>query len=106
MDQPATVFGSSFGAIVALEVLSHTPEQAQTVVAHEPPAVALLPDAAKWLAFQKSAPAPNSSAVPTNPAVPNNLNGLQLCDGEWVWSRLKNCGSPNNGMQPGYPNGD
>ena len=50
-DKPATVFGSSSGAIVALEVLIHSPERTQTVVAHEPPAVSLLPDAAKWLAF-------------------------------------------------------
>ena len=50
-DQPATVFGSSSGAIVALEIIGHTPELIQTVVAHEPPAVKLLPDAAKWLAF-------------------------------------------------------
>ncbi len=50
-DQPATIFGSSSGAIVALEVLIRSPERVQTVVAHEPPAVSLLPDAAKWLAF-------------------------------------------------------
>src|SRR6266699_2145691 len=50
-DQPAIVFGNSSGALVALEVISHAPELVQTVVAHEPPAVALLPDAAKWLAF-------------------------------------------------------
>jgi pimeloyl-ACP methyl ester carboxylesterase len=50
-DQPATVFGSSSGAIVALEVISYSPERIQTVVAHEPPVVSLLPDAAKWLAF-------------------------------------------------------
>ncbi len=50
-DQPATVFGSSSGAIVALEVISHSSVQVQTVVAHEPPAVSLLPDSAQWLAF-------------------------------------------------------
>src|SRR5579859_3855640 len=50
-DQPATVFGNSSGGIVALEVISHTSAQVRTVVAHEPPAVLLLPDAAKWLAF-------------------------------------------------------
>ena len=50
-DQPAIVFGNSSGAIVALEVLIHFPERVQTVVAHEPPAVALLPDAATWWAF-------------------------------------------------------
>jgi pimeloyl-ACP methyl ester carboxylesterase len=50
-DQSATVFGNSSGAIVALEVQTHYPERVQTVVAHEPPVVLLLPDAAKWLAF-------------------------------------------------------
>ncbi len=50
-DQPAIVFGNSSGAIVALEVLTHYPERVQTVVAHEPPVVLLLPDSAKWLAF-------------------------------------------------------
>lgn len=50
-DQPATVFGSSSGAIVALEVLLHAPTLVQTLVAHEPPAVLFLPDAASWLAF-------------------------------------------------------
>jgi pimeloyl-ACP methyl ester carboxylesterase len=50
-DQQAIVFGSSSGAIVALEVLTRYPEQVQTVAAHEPPVVSLLPDAAKWWAF-------------------------------------------------------
>jgi len=50
-DQPATVFGNSSGALVALEVLTQYPERVQTVVAHEPPVVSLLPDAAKRLAF-------------------------------------------------------
>ena len=49
--KPATAFGNSSGAIVALEVLTRYPEQVQKVVAHEPPAVKLLPDAADWLAF-------------------------------------------------------
>lgn len=50
-DQPALIFGSSSGAIVALEVLSSSPERVQTVVAHEPPVVSLLSDAATWWAF-------------------------------------------------------
>src|SRR5215467_13670186 len=50
-DQPAIVFGNSSGALVALEVLIQSAEQVQTIVAHEPPAVSLLPDAAKWWAF-------------------------------------------------------
>jgi pimeloyl-ACP methyl ester carboxylesterase len=50
-DQPATVFGNSSGAIVALELLTHYPELVRTVVAHEPPAVNLLPDAVAWWDF-------------------------------------------------------
>lgn len=50
-DQAAIIFGSSSGAIVALEVLAQHPEIVQTVVAHEPPAVTLLPDVVPWLAF-------------------------------------------------------
>jgi acetyltransferase/esterase len=50
-DKPAIVFGNSSGAIVALEVLTHSPEWVQTMVAHEPPVVFLLPEAAKWWAF-------------------------------------------------------
>jgi len=49
--QPAIVFGNSSGALVALEVLTRYPEHIRTVVAHEPPAVKLLPDATKWLAL-------------------------------------------------------
>jgi predicted esterase len=50
-DQPAIVIGLSSGAIVTLEVLIQYSEQIQTVVAHEPPVVSLLHDAAKWWAF-------------------------------------------------------
>ena len=49
--QPTTVFGNSSGALVALEVLTRYPKRVQMVVAHEPPAVTLLPNAAEWLAF-------------------------------------------------------
>jgi pimeloyl-ACP methyl ester carboxylesterase len=49
--RPATVFGNSSGASVALEVLTRYPELVQTVVAHEPPVVTLLPNASAWLAF-------------------------------------------------------
>ncbi len=50
-DQDALAFGNSSGALVALEVLSRFPARVQTIVAHEPPSVTLLPDAATWLAF-------------------------------------------------------
>ena len=51
VDKPAIVFGNSSGATVALEVLIRYPERVDIVVAHEPPVVNLLPDAAKWIAF-------------------------------------------------------
>lgn len=47
----ATVLGSSSGAIVALELLAHHPEHVGTMVAHEPPLMTLLPDAADQFAF-------------------------------------------------------
>ena len=50
-DHLAMVFGNSSGALVALEVLIRFPEGIQTVIAHEPPIVSLLPDAGEWLAF-------------------------------------------------------
>lgn len=48
-DQPATVFGSSSGAIVALEVLIRHPAVVRTLMPHEPPAMKLLPDGQHWV---------------------------------------------------------
>ncbi|MFD6434332.1 alpha/beta fold hydrolase [Streptomyces venezuelae] len=45
-EAPAQVFGSSSGAIVALHLLLAHPERVSRVVAHEPPVVEVLPDAA------------------------------------------------------------
>jgi pimeloyl-ACP methyl ester carboxylesterase len=44
--EPAGVFGASSGAIVALHLLTTHAERVTRVVAHEPPAVEVLPDAA------------------------------------------------------------
>lgn len=44
--EPARVFGSSSGAIVALHLLLARPDRTARVVAHEPPLVEVLPDAA------------------------------------------------------------
>lgn len=41
---PATVVGSSGGAVTALALLQARPEQIGTVIAHEPPMTELLPD--------------------------------------------------------------
>ncbi|MFE9810264.1 alpha/beta hydrolase [Streptomyces sp. NPDC005548] len=43
--ESAYVFGTSSGGIVALDLLARHPERLRRVVAHEPPSVAVLPDA-------------------------------------------------------------
>ena len=50
-DGPALVFGSSAGAQIALELAARYPEAVDGLVAHEPPAVRLLPDCEEWLEF-------------------------------------------------------
>ncbi|TMR91697.1 alpha/beta fold hydrolase [Nonomuraea basaltis] len=45
--EPARVFGASSGAITALHLLTAHPERIERVVAHEPPMVEVLPDAAE-----------------------------------------------------------
>ncbi len=46
-DEPVAVFGSSGGAITALELVTRHREQVHTLVVHEPPLVELLPDRAE-----------------------------------------------------------
>nr|BFD96197.1 alpha/beta hydrolase [Kitasatospora sp. Xyl93] len=48
---PARVFGASSGAIAALHLLAAHPERLERVVAHEPPVVEVLPDAAEHRAL-------------------------------------------------------
>jgi pimeloyl-ACP methyl ester carboxylesterase len=43
--EPAYVFGSSGGALISLDLVARHPEQVHTLIAHEPPAEYLLPDA-------------------------------------------------------------
>jgi pimeloyl-ACP methyl ester carboxylesterase len=45
----ATVFGTSAGALIGLELVVRHPDAVLDLVAHEPPAVRLLPDAGRWL---------------------------------------------------------
>jgi pimeloyl-ACP methyl ester carboxylesterase len=45
--EPADVFGSSGGAVIALELVARHPDQIGTVVSHEPPSPVLLPDPTK-----------------------------------------------------------
>jgi clorobiocin biosynthesis protein CloN7 len=46
-DEPARVFGSSGGAVTGLALVAAHPDQVSVLVAHEPPVVELLPDAAR-----------------------------------------------------------
>jgi pimeloyl-ACP methyl ester carboxylesterase len=48
---PVYIFGSSSGAIVGLELVTHHPELVQRLIAHEPPAIRLLPDPSAEAAF-------------------------------------------------------
>lgn len=48
---PVTVLGSSSGAVVGLDLVVRHPGLVDTLVAHEPPALLLLPDAEEQLAF-------------------------------------------------------
>jgi len=50
-DEPATVFGSSSGGVVVLEVLARHPSVVRTLVPYEPAAVRQLPDGQKWVNF-------------------------------------------------------
>ncbi|MEV4506315.1 alpha/beta fold hydrolase [Streptomyces klenkii] len=49
--EPALVFGASSGGIAALHLLTAHPERIARVVAHEPPVVEVLPDAAEHRAL-------------------------------------------------------
>ncbi|GAA4527762.1 alpha/beta hydrolase [Amycolatopsis samaneae] len=47
---PVAVFGSSAGASIGLDLVARYPDRVSAFVAHEPPAVRLMPDASGWLA--------------------------------------------------------
>jgi pimeloyl-ACP methyl ester carboxylesterase len=47
----ALVLGSSAGAVIGLDLAARHPQVVTGLIAHEPPAVQVLPDAARWLAF-------------------------------------------------------
>jgi pimeloyl-ACP methyl ester carboxylesterase len=49
-DEPAYVYGNSGGGNIGLELVARHPELVRTLVAHEAPAMELLPDAEEWRA--------------------------------------------------------
>jgi pimeloyl-ACP methyl ester carboxylesterase len=46
--EPVYVLGSSGGAVIGLDLVVRHPERVNTLVAHEPPVMELLPDSARW----------------------------------------------------------
>lgn len=48
--EPAYLLGCSGGAMIGLDLVVRHPDQVRALVAHEPPSMSLLPDAAKWQA--------------------------------------------------------
>lgn len=50
-EAPATVFGTSSGAVVALETLTRHPSTIRTLVPYEPAALRQLPDGQEWMDF-------------------------------------------------------
>ena len=58
----ASVFGSSAGGLVALELVARHPERVGLVIAHEPPVMTALPDADEQIkAFHDLADAPDAA---------------------------------------------
>jgi pimeloyl-ACP methyl ester carboxylesterase len=51
--ESAFVFGTSSGALIGLDLAVRHPERIRAVVAYEPPATSLLPDAARWSALNE-----------------------------------------------------
>ncbi|WP_433509694.1 alpha/beta fold hydrolase [Nonomuraea sp. CA-143628] len=52
--EPAYVFGTSYGGMVGMDLLTRHPARVRAVVAHEPFVIELLPDADRWHArFQE-----------------------------------------------------
>jgi pimeloyl-ACP methyl ester carboxylesterase len=49
-DEPAYVYGNSGGGTIGLELVARRPDLVRILVAHEPPLMELLPDAARWRA--------------------------------------------------------
>ncbi|HUR01054.1 MAG TPA: alpha/beta hydrolase [Nonomuraea sp.] len=47
----ATVFGSSAGALIGLDLATRRPETVDLLIAHEPPAIGVLEDSDTWSAF-------------------------------------------------------
>ncbi|WP_407288800.1 alpha/beta fold hydrolase [Streptomyces sp. BP-8] len=50
-EEPAYVFGTSYGGMIGMDLLARHPGQVRALVAHEPFVIDLLPDADRWHAL-------------------------------------------------------
>lgn len=84
-DTPAAVFGSSIGAVIALELLTRHPDVVRLAVVHEPPAAALLsePERSELATAQyEIEQAHVADGVPAAMALFARLAGLAVVDRE------------------------
>jgi|SRR5215472_3108208 len=88
---PAYVLGCSGGALVGLDLVARHPERVVTLVAHEPPAMNLLPDAAGWrTAFNEV-----HETYRRDGAGPGML--------QFITAAVRTGGPPSAGDEPGPP---
>lgn len=75
-DEPATIFGNSSGALVALQVLIQQPDVVRKVIAHEPPWVRLLPDGEAWARRSWTCP---EATLASSPSRRNSMPNFSTC---------------------------
>jgi len=92
-DQPVDLFATSGGAVNALALVARYPEQVRTLVAHEPPLAALLPDreAALAVARDQICPSVRSRA----------FGWSSFCDSTTVAGRNRSITERTNGRSEG-----
>ncbi|MEV0621029.1 alpha/beta hydrolase [Nonomuraea sp. NPDC050404] len=81
--EPAYVFASHSGAMIGLDLLARHPERVRRLVAHEPPAFELLPDAGRWRRLAREA--------------------VKICDREGPGPAMAHVGEQTGVAPPGEP---
>ncbi|MCZ0983652.1 alpha/beta hydrolase [Streptomyces diastatochromogenes] len=96
-DEPAYVFASSGGALVGLDLVAKHPGQVHTLVAHEPPAMELLEDSARWRAHFEDVHA-TYRAAGVGPAMGKFIAGVESEDGPQPGAQEPPQGAPGPDM--------
>ncbi|MCX4970653.1 alpha/beta hydrolase [Streptomyces sp. NBC_00654] len=101
-DTPAFVVGSSGGALVGLDLAARHPEQVQTLIAHEPPAMELLTDSQRWRDhFQDVHDTYRKDGV--GPAMGKFIAGVEEPDGPQAGAPAPQAAPPGPEMGPPDP---